>query len=238
MRRVFPTFLLMLSLTTYGQKGSWNPFKLCILKPDTAIIDKSLFNERDSIESDNLKTYYNSIKQMEVMLNFKDYPKEMEKSFKETRDNYEKQIPLLKAREDEVKKFKYYQTISQISTQVYNFYFNESEPFSTIIQLPNQKTDLVNLKTLADTLKADYIIFYKDIHTLHKDGSPILRLTTSLYSKKDNQVILEKTTEGDMYNKGSMWACSMTLSCLLINGVKTSTDAVTTVLQKRQIKQK
>lgn len=83
--------------------------------PDTAIIDKSLFSDRDSIEAGNLKSYYSSLKQMEDLLNFKDYSKEMAKSFKETQKNLKRQIPLMKAQEDNVKKFKYFQTISQYS---------------------------------------------------------------------------------------------------------------------------
>ena len=240
MKRIFTTLLLTFSLTTYGQTAMWKPFKLCVIKPDTAIIDKSLFSDRDSIEANNLKSYYSSLKQMEDLLNFKDYSKEMEESFKETHERLKKQIPLMKAQEDSVKKFKYFQTISQYSTQVYNFYFNEYEPFSTIVELPNQQTDLSSLKILSDTSKADYIVFYSNIHTVDKDGLPILKLTTSLYSKLDNKIILTKETDGDTNSRGEMWTCSMnvTLSCLLINAVKTSTDEVANVLRKRQIRQK
>ena len=240
MQRIFTALLLTLSLTTYGQRGMWKPFKLCVIKPDTAFINQSLFSDRDSIEADNLKSYYASLKQMEHLLNFKNYSKEMEKSFKETQERLRKQIPLMKAQEGNVKKFKYFQTISQYSTQVYNFYFNEYEPFSTIIELPNQKTDLLSLKTLADTSKTDYVVFYSNIHTVDQDNLPVLKLTTSLYSKKDNKIILTKETDGDTNSRGDMWTCMMDvrLSCLLINGVRTSTDEVANVLRERQIRQK
>ena len=145
----------------------------------------------------------------------------------------------MKAQEDNVKKFKYFQTISQYSTQVYNFYFNEYKPFSTIVELPNQQTDLSRLRKLADTLKADYIVFYNNIHTVNINGLTRLKLTTSLYSKRDDKIILNKETEGDTNSRGDMWTCSMnvTLSCLLINSVRTSTDEVANVLRKRQIRQ-
>lgn len=240
MQKFFTTFLLILSLTSYGQQGRWKPFKLLVIQPDTAIIDQSLYSDRDSIEADNLKSYYSTLRRYEDLLNFKDYSKEMEKSFKVTQESLKKEIPLMKAQEDNVKKFKYYQTISQYSTQVYNFYFNEYEPFSTIIEIPNQKTDIASLKTLADTSKADYIVFYNNIHTVDKDNLPLLKLTTSLYSKKDNKIILSKETEGDTDSRGDMWTCNFNvmLSCLLINGVRTSTDEVANVLRQRQIKNK
>ena len=161
----------------------------------------------------------------------------MERSFKETQERLQKEILQIKAQEDKVKKFKYYQIISQYSAQVYNFYFNEYEPYSTIIEIPNQKTDLVSLKTLADTTNANYIVFYGNIHTAYKDGQLILKLTTSLYSKKDNKIIMVKETEGDTDSRGDLWTCnfSIRLSCLLINGVRTSTDEVVIILRQRQI---
>lgn len=240
MRKLFTIFLLVFSLSSYGQKGRWNSFKLLVIQPDTAIVDQSLFGDRDSIEANNLESYYSTLKRYEELLNFKDYSKEMEESFKETQERLKKEIPLMKAQEDNVKKFKYYQTISQYSTQVYNFYFNEYEPFSTIIEVPNQKTDVGSLKTLADTSKADYIVFYSNIHTTDKDGLPVLKLTTSLYSQKDNKVILTQETEGDTDSRGDMWTCNFNvrLSCLLINGVRTSTKEVATILRQRQIKKK
>jgi hypothetical protein len=240
MQKIFTTFLLVFSLASYGQEGRWKPFKLLVIQPDTAIIDQSLFGDRDSVEADNLKSYYSTLKRYEDLLNFKDYSKEMEKSFKETQTRLQKEIPLMKAQEENVKKFKYYQTISQYSTQVYNFYFNEYEPFSTIIEIPNQRTDIGSLKTLADTSKSDYVVFYSNLHTVDKDGLPILKLTTSLYSKKENKVILSKETDGDTDSRGDMWTCNFNvrLSCLLINGVRTSTDEVASILRQRQIRTK
>jgi hypothetical protein len=240
MQRIFTTILLVVSLTSYGQEGMWKPFKLLVIQPDTAIIHQSLFSDRDSIEADNLKSYYSSIKQKEKLLNFKNYSKEREKSFKDMQERLKKEIPLIKAQEDKVKKFKYFQTISQYSTQVYNYYFNEYEPFSTILQVPNQKTDYPSLKILADTTKADYIVFYSNIHTVDNDGLLVLKLTTSLYSKKGEKIILSQETVGDTNSRGDMWTCSMNvmLSCLLINGVRTSTDEVANVLREHQIRQK
>ncbi|MGG9971705.1 hypothetical protein ACQ33O_07905 [Ferruginibacter sp. SUN002] len=238
MQKIFTLILLILCLTSYGQKGEFNPFKLIVLQPDTAIIDKTLYADIDSVQSDYQTRYYNSIKQMEDLLNFKDYSKEMEQEFKVTQEKLQKEIPLAKAQEEEVKKFKYFQTISSYSTEVYNFYFNEYEPFSTIIELPNQSIDITSLNKLADSSKSDYVIFFSNIHTETNDGLPILKLTTSLYSKKSNKIIFTKETEGDLNSRGDMWTCSNTaLSCLLINAVRTSTDEIAPVIAKAQIRQ-
>lgn len=235
MQKLFTTLLLVLTLTAYGQRGKFNPFKLIVIKPDTAIIDKSLYGDIDSVQSDYLKRYYNSVQQMEQLVNSKNFPDDT--SFKATQERMKVELVAAKAAESEVKKFKYYQTLSTYSTEVYNYYFNEYEPFSTIIELPNQNTDIASLKKLVDTSKSDYVVFFSNVHTENRDGLPILKLTTSLYSKKESKIVLTKETEGDTNSRGDMWACgNTTLSCLLINGVRTSTDEVAPVIAKAQMR--
>lgn len=236
MHKFLVLLLLMVSFESYGQQGKFNPFKMIVLQPDTAIIDSSLYGDIDSVQSEYLQRYHSTVKQMEDLLNFEDYPPEREKEFEGTKEKIRKNLPLLKAREEEVKKFKYFQTLSEYSTEVYNFYFNEYEPYSTIIEYPNQETDLPTLKRLADSLKADYVVFFIDIHT-GMEKSPFLQLTTCLYSYKDNRIILTRKTEGDYLSRGDRWTCGPTsLSCLLVNGVRTSTDEVAPELVKRQMR--
>jgi hypothetical protein len=237
MQKLLTLLLLTIHLASFGQNGMWKPFKLIVIKPDTAIIDNSLLSDIAGIEAANLKAYYSSIKQMEELLSFKDYPKDMEKSFKETQEKMENEIIQARAAEEQVKKFKYFETVSSYSTSVYNFYFNEYEPFSSIKEIPCQQTNIEALRLLADSVKAEYVVFFSAIHTIIQDGRPVLKLTTSLYSKEENQIILSKETEGDTNSRGDMWTCNMdnTLSCLLINGVRTSTDEIASILRKRQI---
>jgi hypothetical protein len=235
MQKIFTTILLTLTLTSYGQRGKFNPFKLAVLKRDTATIDKTFYGEIDSVQSDYLKRYYYSVQQMDQLANSKNFPDDT--SFKATQEKMKLELVAAKAAEPEMKKFKYYQTLSSYSTEVYNFYFNEYEPFSSIIQLPNQKVDIASLSKLADTAKVDYVVFFSNIHTETKNGLPVLKLTTSVYAKKDNKIILTKQTEGDTNSRGGMWTCGSTkLSCLLINGVRTSTTEVAPIIAKRQMR--
>ena len=119
---------------------------------------------------------------------------------------------------------------------MYNFYFNKFGKYPVVIELPIQKTSIDALNKLADMQNADYIVFFSNIHSAKKRGLPILKLTTSLYSKKDNKIIISKKTEGDTYSRGDMWSCgSTTLSCLLIQSVRTSTNVILPVILKRQI---
>lgn len=227
------TILLIVKTTAQAQQGMWKPFKLVIIQPDTAIIDKSYYSASDSLVIKQQKQYYLLVKNLEEQVNCTSCPDSA------AVEASKKDLQLLRSLESEVQRFKYYHVLSNYSIAVYKFYFNEYEPKSTFVELPNQKTDSVSLKMLADTSKADYIVFYSNIHSgTGKFGMPVLKLTTSLYSRKDNKVILKKETEGGASSNGDMWTCSGELECLFINGVRSSTDQVTGILTKRQRRQK
>ncbi|HUP13137.1 MAG TPA: hypothetical protein VM187_13010, partial [Niastella sp.] len=117
---------------------------------------------------------------------------------------------------------------------VYQFYFNENKPHSTIAEAPVQKTDLASLAQLADTAKADYVVFFSNIHSAVQNKLPMLKLTTFLYSQKDKKIIFSKETDGGADSRGEMWTCDDTVSCMFTNAVKSSTDEVSAILVKRQ----
>jgi hypothetical protein len=213
--------------------GNWTPFKLVIIKADTAILDTSLYSGRDTMVAEQQRQYYQAVKGIEEQVNCTDCPKDT--SFTKELKN---QLSYLKSMEDEVKQFKCHHILSSYSQAVYTFYFNEYKPYSKIAESPAQKTDLASLAQLADTSKADYVVFFSNVHSANKNGLPVLKLTTSLYSKKDNKIIFSKETEGGTDSKGEMWTCTNEVTCLFINGVKSSTDEVFAVVGKRQVRKK
>ncbi len=87
----------------YGQQatGNWNPFKLVIIKSDTAILDTSLYSGRDSMVAEQQRQYYQAVKGLEEQVNCTDCPKDT--SFtKELRD----QLAWLRSMENEAKQFR------------------------------------------------------------------------------------------------------------------------------------
>jgi hypothetical protein len=83
-------------------------------------------------------------------------------------------------------------------------------------------------------------VTYKDISVERKENIPVLRLTTSIYSKKENKIIHEKETYGHAgfyKNKyGDLMRCYNDLQCLLETGVKSSTEEIFRIISKRQKK--
>ena len=232
MYKLVTLFYLLLSAIAYSQKPAqnWKPFKLVIIKADTAILDTSLNSSRDSMVAQYKKLYYETIKQLEEALVSPDGPKDTS-----MRRQITNQLAYVKGMEKEVMDFKCFHLLSSDSHAVYQFYFNEYKPHSTITEAAQQKTDLASLAQLADTAKADYVVFFSNIHSVIQNKVPVLKLTTSLYSQKDKKIIFSKETEGGADSRGEMWTCNGTVSCIFTNAVKSSTDEVSAVIMKRQV---
>jgi hypothetical protein len=229
MRHFFVILLFLSSNFSFGQRSNFRPFKMIIVSPDTAIIDEGLKIFVDTVQADYLKMYYNTIKQMERFVNYTDDQK--------MKKEYEEKIKVAKQSEQEVKKFKYFETIPDYSYSVLQMYFNEYPPNSTFQVVRARDLKSINLKDIADNYKADYVVSYKDIHTNKLDnGLLTMNVTTILFANKDSKVLFEKQGNGDMNSYGDMWTCMNPLSCLLITSVKSSTTDIFETVSKRQKK--
>lgn len=208
---------------------------MVIVSPDTATIDSGLKTFQDSIEADYIKGYYKSIEQMEQFLNQKD-ESPGKKEMDESKKKIEEILKIKKQSEQYVKRFRYFETISVYSNSVLQMYFNEYPPYSTFQTV--RKTDLKSndLQQIADDFKADYVVTYKDIRTVNDNGRLIMKMTTTLYSRKKSKALWEKTETGDMNSYGDMWTCMNPLSCLLITCVKSSTTDIFETISKAQRK--
>lgn len=228
MRQFFIILFFLSSNFSFGQ-STFRPFKMIIVSPDTAIIDEELKIFADTVQADYLKTYYNSIKQMESFVNYT--------GDKKMKKEYEEKIKVAKQSEQEVKKFKYFEVIPDYSCSVLQMYFNEYPPNSTFKVIRARDLKSKNLKDIADNYKADYVVSYKDIHTNKLDNELLtMNVTTVLFSNKDSKVLFEKQGKGDLNSYGDMWTCMNPLNCLLITSVKSSTTDIFETVSKRQKK--
>jgi hypothetical protein len=231
MKKIIILVFLAITITANAQEGKYVPFKLIVLKPEKVTIDSSFDQFKDSIVQTQTAKYYRSIKNYEDMANCKTCDFE-----KEDIERYKNIAAELKKIEPEVKKFKYFEMLSAFSSEIYNFYFNEYDPYSMVTELPYQNTSINELKLLAEARGVDYIIFFSEIHTVTKNKLTSLMLTTSVFSKKENKVILNIETSGDTKSRGEIWACTNPLNCLFTNAVRTSTNEVSDLLRKLQVK--
>lgn len=229
MKSLFLFIIFGLTLAANAQERKFKPFSIIILKPDTAIIDKSLHQFRDTITQTQIARYYRSVKTYEDMANCK--PCDFEK---EDLERYKRITEELKSIEPEIKKTRYFDMLSSFSSEIYNFYFNESDSYSIVKELPHQSTAIEDLQKLAEDHKADYVIYFSSVHTVIKNKNIELAISTSLFSKAENKIILSTETTGDLKSRGEIWACTNPLQCLFINAVRTSSNEVADQLRKLQ----
>jgi hypothetical protein len=229
MRHFLSVLPFLISTLSFGQQSEYRPFKMIIISPDTAIIDEELKLFPDTIESDYVKRYYNSIKQIEDFLDHTDD--------KKMRKEYEEKLKFAKQSEIEIKKFKYFETIPVYSSSVLQMYFNEYPPNSTFQVVRTKDLKSKNLKEIAEAYQADYVVKYTGVYTVNfHNGVIAMNLMTILFSSKDSQILFEKRSVGNMNSYGDMWTCSNPLSCLLITSVKSSTTEIYDTVSKRQKK--
>jgi hypothetical protein len=115
-------------------------------------------------------------------------------------------------------------------------YFNEYPPYSTFQTVRTTDLKSNDLKEIADQFKADYVVRYKGIQTDNDGNRVIMKMTTTLYSRKISKVLWEKLGTGDMNSYGDMWTCMNPLSCLLITSVKSSTTDIFETVSEREKK--
>lgn len=229
-------FLLVTSYTgLIAQNRFPKAFKMLVLRPDTAILEKSLYQETDSIVVGYQQRYYYQLGQMEEVLNFQDFPQELKKGMEKEKSAMIKALAMMKSKEPEIKQFKYFHALSAFSTEFYNIYFNEYKQIAEVFEWPNQSVEPSALSATAKAQNADYILFFENIQTTVEGNTLLLKLKTSIFSKKENKIIFSEETIGDDTSEGGQWACDGILHCLLVNGVKTSTELVFPFLIKRQL---
>lgn len=54
------------------------------------------------------------------------------------------------------------------------------------------------MRHIADSLNADYVLGYRNLYTVSTDSGLIIKLTTMLYARADQAILLEKETIGDL----------------------------------------
>lgn len=231
MKNIAIVAILFFSISAAAQKIDIAPMKLLVLKPISAKIDDALNNEKDSLSQAHIRQFYRYLKTYDDMANCNKCDFE-----KEDVDRYKKMVADLKMLEVKIKNYSYLQLLSFYSKAVYDYRFRHEELPSAFNETAETDTTINALQQLATREDAPYIIYFSDIHTVKDSGKLQLILTTSVYSRKENKLIFTKTTQGDDQNRKDIWECDSTLSCLIMNAVHSSTDAIITFFNDRREK--
>jgi len=174
--------LILLCFDLIGQNGKFEPFKLAVEKPNFAKIEEDLEQQIDTIEKNYLENYYYTIRNLEQLVHFDDYPEELRPEYEKTKQESWTQLEYLKSQEQEIKEFRYYELMSYYLTSILNIYFNEYEPYSEIYEIPNFHNDGTTYEEIVDSLRVDYIISFEEIKSVKSAGLHRMESRVILYS--------------------------------------------------------
>lgn len=256
MRFLITLFLIgFIFFRSHGQETSkqdlFNPFSILIFKPDNATIADSLKVYADSIEQRHRDGFFISIENMEKL---------RELGIDDQKEQYDIQIQEMKSRENEIYKFKYYHSIAEKTLfelrQLFNANYWESNYISRVNTIEGETIDPSDLIThdfniLRKHYKVDYTVTFENVHTDRRNGTLTLKYVVTLFSRKENKVILKKEIEGnapvdnykllrDIFPPGNQHEfgihCENYLDCVILSAVRFSTEELFKVISERQKK--
>lgn len=248
------TFFALVSNFSYGQNEKtvqtpFRQFRLLIINPDGAQIADTLLVWADSIEKKHIARYYSTIENMKSIRKWGD---------RKARRQTNLQIKAAKSREEDMKDFKYYYVIANSTLfelrTLFNTRYSEEGYSSQQTVLDGfiiDRTDLFsnNFQQLTIDYKVDYIVSFENIYTDRRDGIGTLNYTTSLFSAKDNKMILSKKIEGnapvdnfkllsEIFPPGNMHEkgvdCDNYLECMIESAVRFSTEDLFKAIREKQ----
>ena len=218
---------------SFNPSDSFEPFRMGIVKPETAIISKPLEHLADSVELNFEREYYKSIIQLEELIAFKGFPESDNELLDESNNTLEIELKRLKEDKEEILNFKYFELLSSTATVLYKYYFYASIQGTEIIETP--KLNGIDPIQLMDSLNFDYLLIYDNIQINSKKQKAVMKLRETLFSAKTGKAIILNNTESDSKSKGGIGACSDDLTCLIINTIRQNIDANTMEIRSRQL---
>lgn len=216
-------FSLFVGLAAAAQKNK-DAFTLLVLQPDTAILEGSLQSEIKTVEQDQQDKYHAAIHQMESVINA-GYSKETEKQMSRTCEEIKKTLQQLKEKNPD--QFRYYHLLSSELTEECIRHY-AGNPLVRITEHEFKTADVPKLNDLCNKMNCDYVVFFTDVRGETTGNSPVLKITTSLYSRKDNAVIYSQPAEVCCDSKRKS-----VLSSLLRDAALSSFEQIVAVLKEK-----
>ena len=220
--------LFIINQLAFGQDGTQRTFKMAVVKPSGAEIEKSLEVFTDSIELTYQNQYFSYKEQLKETLSRDSdfYPEDMRADFEESKKNAKIELKQLDSLESTILNYKYYELLSYYSTSILNMAFNEYEPYSEIYEVKYSEIKDLELSKYAEKNNLDFILIFENIKTTIENGNYKMSSDLKLYSAKEKKIVLENEIYGNTNSYGGMWTCGNPLTCLFITSVKNSLEVL------------
>lgn len=205
------TTLLLLTMTVYSQHIKRQE-TILVVNPDTAVINVKWQKNIELVQADFRDEYaYREAKR--EMLSSSRGP--LPDSVKEKKEKlfFDKNTGIMSG--VDIHHFKYYDIFSFKVAEALDAELNTRAPYSAVRETTSKGTDIIAIQALATQLNADYIVYFKNIHTGSDTRTPELIFTLVLYSSRENKVVLSKQMTAQAAEADGKISSNNMLSCLI-----------------------
>jgi hypothetical protein len=212
--RKLMTLISLLIFTVVTGQTKYDP-QILILSPNQTTCDKLL--EKEVSESNKKIKQNQSVSDKSKIL---DSPE-----FKHQPENIQHMIT---CEIEFSKNLDFYKNASLISEQFLAYRFFEKFP-NLFIKLLDKKNDgtLLNLKTLSENEKLQYIINFQSIELYKEKKKSHARIKIQLYDNQTNSILVDKTFSGGWNNPGFEFSCTeKTIECALNNSLSQALNEI------------
>jgi hypothetical protein len=234
MRCLTIAFLLTISVYSFGQAVNDSRFRLAIIVPDTMIVDGKLLEYARAVESDNIKDYYRTVKDMENQLESWKSRDSLNR-FPMMKRTMQKRLDSVKILEPEVMRYKYFYKIADYSLYHFKLTCGECSSASDFLVIATKTPSKKKFKEITEKFNLDYLVRYTEIKAIAKDKEYEMKLIATLYSKnvkvllKDEFVTTSKCADDRL-------RCVTPFCCMLTNITKSTTTKICDTVERLQKK--
>jgi hypothetical protein len=225
---------LTISVCTFGQTVRHEGFRLAVILPDTTIIDGKLLEYARAVESDHIKDYYRTVKNMEDQLESWESRDSLHR-FPMMRRTIQKRLDSLKTLEQEVTQYKYFYKLADYSLYHFKLTCGETSSANNFLVIATKTPSKKNFKEISEKFNLNYLVRYTDIKAITTDKGYEMKLIATLYSKnlklllKDEFIATSKCQDDRL-------RCVTPLCCMLTNITKSSATKICETVERLQKK--
>ena len=224
MKRLIIVIFFLATVGVRGQVTNVQKIRLGIILPDTMLISNDLLEYAREAESEHINDYYRSLEEMEGQLQ-EWMSWDSLNRFRLTKRAIQRRLDSTKAKELEIKGYKYYYKLADYSVYHFKSKLRGNSEVELLV-IGTRSSSKKKFKEITGQFNLEYLLRYSDIDARSADD---MKLTATLYSRNLN-ILLKEHFSANGECPGERMRCVTPFCCMLINITNLSTSRISEVI--------
>ena len=181
MKRLIIVIFFLATVGVRGQVTNVQKIRLGIILPDTMLISNDLLEYAREAESEHINDYYRSLEEMEGQLQ-EWMSWDSLNRFRLTKRAIQRRLDSTKAKELEIKGYKYYYKLADYSVYHFKSKLRGNSEVELLV-IGTRSSSKKKFKEITGQFNLEYLLRYTDIDARSADD---MKLTATLYSRNLN----------------------------------------------------